>query len=125
MDIFAKRLKFLREKKKKENSKYTQGYLADLIGVARVTYTAYENGTKQPPMETINKIADIFNVSTDYLSGRTDTPNPEERVSVMFRSGGENLTEDELEHVEQSLKQYRELKERFMKEKARDEKKDK
>lgn len=72
MDILGKRLKYLREKMKKENSKYTQGYIANLIGVARVTYTAYENGTKQPPLETINKLADLFDVTTDFLQGRTD-----------------------------------------------------
>ncbi|MEH6943517.1 helix-turn-helix domain-containing protein [Bacillus sp. JJ722] len=76
MDIFPKRLKKLRESKKALDSKFTQGYIADLIGVARTTYTAYENGTKQPPMETINKIADLFEVSTDYLLGRTDKQEP-------------------------------------------------
>jgi transcriptional regulator with XRE-family HTH domain len=75
MDIFAKRLRYLRERKKNEDSKYTQGYVADLIGVARSTYTAYENGTKQPPIETVTKIADLFNVSTDYLIGRSNKPN--------------------------------------------------
>jgi len=72
MDILAKRIKYLRERLKEKDSKYTQGYVADIIGVARSTYTAYENGTKQPPMETVNKLADFFNVSVDYLLGRTD-----------------------------------------------------
>jgi transcriptional regulator with XRE-family HTH domain len=79
MNILGKRLKQLRESKKKTNSKYTQGYIANLIGVARVTYTSYENGTKQPSIETVNKLADLFGVSTDYLQGRTDSkqlPNP-------------------------------------------------
>jgi DNA-binding XRE family transcriptional regulator len=75
MNILGKRLKQLREEKKNENSKYTQGYIANLIGVARVTYTAYENGTKQPPLETVNKLADIFEVSTDYLQGRSNQKN--------------------------------------------------
>lgn len=74
MEILGKRLKQLREQKKKENSKFTQGYVADLIGVARTTYTAYENGTKTPPPETINKIADLFDVTTNYLQGRTNNP---------------------------------------------------
>lgn len=72
MEILGKRLKNLREQKKKENSKYTQGYLANKIGVARSTYTAYENGTKQPPLETVNRLADLFDVTTDYLQGRTE-----------------------------------------------------
>jgi transcriptional regulator with XRE-family HTH domain len=72
MEIFAKRLKYEREKRKQKDSKWTQGYMADLLGVARPTYTAYENGTKQPPIETINKIADHLDVKVDYLLGRID-----------------------------------------------------
>lgn len=72
MKIFAVRLKELREDLKKTNSNWTQEYVADRVGVARVTYTAYERGTKQPTLDTLVSIADLFNVSTDYLLGRTD-----------------------------------------------------
>lgn len=72
---FSKRLKKYREELKKDNSKWTQQYVADKISVARVTYTAYENGTKMPPVDTVNKIADLFDVSTDYLTGRSNHPN--------------------------------------------------
>jgi transcriptional regulator with XRE-family HTH domain len=75
MEILAKRIKNEREKRKSKDPKWTQEYIADLLGIARTTYTAYEKGTKQPPIETINKIADLFDVSTDYLSGRTDAPS--------------------------------------------------
>jgi transcriptional regulator with XRE-family HTH domain len=75
MEILAKRIKYEREKRKSKDPKWTQEYIADLLGIARTTYTAYEKGTKQPPIETINKIADLFDVSTDYLSGRTDDPS--------------------------------------------------
>lgn len=76
MTVFAKRLRKLRMDKKKKDSKYTQEYVANLINVARSTYTAYEAGTKQPPMETVIKIADLFGVTTDYLLGRTDDQLP-------------------------------------------------
>lgn len=75
MDTFSKRLKACREKKKNSNPLWTQSYAADKIGVARTTYTAYENGTKTPPLDTVNLIADLFEVSTDYLLGRTDIPS--------------------------------------------------
>lgn len=75
MEKFANRLKSEREKRKKLDSKWTQSYVAKLIGVARVTYTGYENGTKSAPMQTVNKLADIFEVPADYLSGRIDTIN--------------------------------------------------
>src|SRR5690625_4260299 len=74
MSLFAKRLKSYREKLKRSDTKWTQKYVADKIGVARVTYTAYENDTKMPPFDTINKIAELFNVTTDYLMGRSDDP---------------------------------------------------
>lgn len=71
MHIFAKRLKETRERLKRKDNKWTQEYVADLIDVARSTYTAYENGTKQPPIDTLNKIADLFDVDINYLLGRT------------------------------------------------------
>ena len=74
MDKFHLRLKECREKRKDVDSKWTQLYVAEKIGVARVTYTGYENGTKQPPLDTINKLADFFEVTTDYLLGRSDDP---------------------------------------------------
>lgn len=76
MSVFGKRLKALREKRKINDSKWTQKYVADLIGVARPTYTAYENGTKEPPLDTLNRIADIFEVKLDYLQGRTNDASP-------------------------------------------------
>jgi transcriptional regulator with XRE-family HTH domain len=76
MEILGKRIKYEREFRKRKDPKWTQEYLADLLGVARPTYTAYEKGTKQPSLETINKIADVFDVSTDYLAGRTDDRTP-------------------------------------------------
>ncbi|ELK46189.1 helix-turn-helix transcriptional regulator [Halobacillus sp. BAB-2008] len=69
---FADRLKKCRQIKKEENPNWTQDYIARQIGVARTTYTAYERGTKIPTLDTVNKIADLFDVSTDYLLGRSD-----------------------------------------------------
>lgn len=74
MTVFARRLKSYREKLKKADSKWTQQYVADKIGVARVTYTAYENATKMPPVDTVNSIAELFGITTDYLMNRSDDP---------------------------------------------------
>lgn len=76
MTFFSQRLKNYRGKLKSQDSKWTQQYVANKIGVARVTYTAYENGTKMPPVDTVNSIAELFNIKTDYLLGRTDNPEP-------------------------------------------------
>lgn len=75
LNTFGQKLKCLREEKKKENTAWTQTYVANQLGVARTTYTAYENDTKQPPMETILKIANLFSVTTDFLLGRVSDSN--------------------------------------------------
>lgn len=75
MAEFSQRLKSCREHLKGNNSVWTQGYVAEKVGVARSTYTAYENGTKQPPIGTINALADLFEVSSDYLLGREAKKN--------------------------------------------------
>lgn len=72
---FPERLKQLRN----EKGLY-QKELADIIGVSRPTVTQYENGTRTPDQVTLQKIADFFNISLDYLLGRTDEPSPADKI---------------------------------------------
>lgn len=65
MKVFPKRLKELRQKKG-----LTQQEIADLLHVNRVTYTNWEKGNREPNFETIIKIADLLEVSLDWLFGR-------------------------------------------------------
>jgi transcriptional regulator with XRE-family HTH domain len=69
--MLGKRLSELRKK-----VKLRQEDLAQKIGIARTTYAMYEQGKREPDYETLQKLADFFEVSTDYLLGRTDNPNP-------------------------------------------------
>ena len=49
---------------------YTQRDMAERLGISQPSYVRYENGTSEPTQENLLKIADIFDVSTDYLLGR-------------------------------------------------------
>lgn len=49
----------------------TQLDLAKLINVTSVSVSGYESGTRSPDIETLIKIADVFDVTTDYLLGRS------------------------------------------------------
>ena len=49
---------------------YTQRDMAERLGISQPSYVRYENGTSEPTQENLVKIADIFEVSTDYLLGR-------------------------------------------------------
>lgn len=63
--MFASLLKELREK-----TGLTQGKISEILNVQTRTYGSWERGERQPDFETLVKIADYFNVSTDYLLGR-------------------------------------------------------
>jgi len=64
-----KRLRDLRE-----DSDKTQQEIADLLNMHRSVYRRYESGERETPAWVIDKLADFYRVSTDYLLGRTDDP---------------------------------------------------
>ena len=49
--------------------------IADNLGISYRNYQRYENGEIDTPSSKLIKLADFFNVSTDYLLGRSDNPN--------------------------------------------------
>ncbi len=51
---------------------FTQAELADALGISRSRIGMYETGAREPDFETLEIIADFFNVDTDYLLGRTN-----------------------------------------------------
>lgn len=53
-------------------SGYSQQELADKLGISKSSINMYERGERQPNFETLEMIADFFNVDIDYLLGRTD-----------------------------------------------------
>lgn len=59
----------------RKRTKLLQADMAKKIGVARATYGAYEQGTREPDFETLQQIADFFGVSTDYLLGHSVDDN--------------------------------------------------
>lgn len=50
----------------------TQEELAKALKISRSTVGMYENGSREPDYETLEAIADFFNVDIDYLLGRTN-----------------------------------------------------
>lgn len=50
----------------------SQKELTDRLIINRSTYARYETSSTQPDFETLSKLADFYNVSVDYLLGRTN-----------------------------------------------------
>lgn len=67
MKIFQQRL----IEQRKEN-KLTQRQLAEYLQIAQPSYIRYENDSAEPSLENLVKLADYFDISTDYLLGRRE-----------------------------------------------------
>lgn len=52
----------------------TQKQLADAINVSEVSLQRFEYGSSRPSLDTLIALADLFQVSLDYLVGRSDEP---------------------------------------------------
>lgn len=62
----------------------TQKELADSLNIAQSTIAMYENGKREPDTANLNKIADFFKVTTDFLLGRSHSPKltAEEEIDI-------------------------------------------
>ena len=69
MEIVGQRLRSLRE-----GMRLSQNKIAKLIGTAQSTVNRYESGIGEAPYKTLLWYADYFDVSLDYIFGRTDQP---------------------------------------------------
>lgn len=80
---FSTRLTSLRKERK-----LLQADVANKVGIARATYGAYEQGSRQPDFDTLEKLADFFGVSLDYLLGRTNISalTPQEKDEIDFQA---------------------------------------
>lgn len=107
-NIFAKRLRQLREEKE-----MTQKDIANIVGTTDNAIGNYERGTRMPDAEMLTRLSSIFDVSIDYLLGRTDIRNAEDKISNALTDDPELLEfwEELKERPELQLlfKQTREL----------------
>lgn len=65
---------FRRIRDMREDSDLTQADVANLLGISQTVYSRYERGFQTIPLEHLIKLADHYNVSIDYLIGRTQEP---------------------------------------------------
>jgi transcriptional regulator with XRE-family HTH domain len=91
--VLGKRLEELRTEKR-----MTKKEVADYLQIDQSTYGKYELGKRQPDYETLDKLANLFNVSVDYILCRTNVRTPIETIAAHHE--GEDWTEEELEEIE-------------------------
>ena len=66
----------MRIKDLREDSDLTQKEIADFLHIKQNTYSQYENGHRQLPIEILISLAKYYKTSTDYILGLTDERKP-------------------------------------------------
>lgn len=103
---FSERLKELRKQ-----AHLTQVELAKRLGIGQSSYADWERGKKNPTQENLIKLAQILNVSVDYLVGNSDEENTNkelEDIELLFRMSSKGLTDEEKEIFKKELIEFME-----------------
>ncbi|ALS26500.1 helix-turn-helix transcriptional regulator [Paenibacillus cisolokensis] len=92
-------------RKLRKKSGWTQEQLAAKLNVAKSTISQYENNINEPDLQMLVQMANLFNVSVDYLLGREMYDQAQAgKAEPNIR---ERLTEEETAYLDESLKLYR------------------
>ncbi|MER2047269.1 MAG: helix-turn-helix transcriptional regulator [Solibacillus sp.] len=90
-ELLGKRLKALREKKG-----ISQKFVATKIGVNNSTLSGYESGYREPDGETLSRLADFYEVTTDYLLGRSNNSQLSSNTETLMNDIDLGLSIDEI-----------------------------
>ena len=66
----------LRIRDLREDNDYTQREIAEYLHCDQSDYSKYERGQRNIPLRALHKLADLYDTSIDYLTGRTDEIKP-------------------------------------------------
>lgn len=107
--MLGARIKLLREE-----LGLKQEDLAKKLSVSTSAIGMYERDLREPNNELTLKIANFFNVSIDYLLGKTDIRNPEEIKNIKFANAGgldtEGLDNEDLEELQRQIDYIKKMK---------------
>ena len=101
---FAERLKELRKQ-----AHLTQVELAKRLGIGQSSYADWERGKKKPTQDNLVKIAQVLNVSVDYLVGNSEEKTDDfDNIELLFRMNSKGLTDEEKAVFKKELIQFME-----------------
>lgn len=105
---FSERLKNLRKQ-----AHLTQVDVAEKLGISQPAYASWERGNKKPTQENLVKIAQILNVSVDYLVGNPENKDDDlNNIELLFRMNSKGLTDKEKKIFKKELIEFMEERKR-------------
>lgn len=110
---FSERLKKLRK-----DAGLTQVDVANKLGISQPAYASWERGIKKPTQDNLVKIAQILNVSVDYLVGNSqETLDELDNIELLFRMNSKGLTNEEKEIFRKELIKFMEERKKYFNDK--------
>ena len=103
----------IRVKELRVSRKLSQQELANFLKISKSSVNMYERGEREPGLDTLENIADFFNVDMDYLMGKSDSPHSyfgtnidqltleEQQLITIFRSLNEIGKKEALNRVDE------------------------
>lgn len=105
---FSERLKELRKQ-----AHLTQVELAGRLGIVQSSYADWERGKKKPTQDNLVKIAQVLNVSVDYLVGNSEEKADQlDNIELLFRMNSKGLTKEEKAVFRKELIEFMEERKR-------------
>lgn len=106
---FSERLKKLRK-----DAGLTQVDVANKLGISQPAYASWERGIKKPTQDNLVKIAQILNVSVDYLVGNSqETLDELDNIELLFRMNSKGLTNEEKDIFRKELIKFMEERKKY------------
>ena len=93
------RLKFLREEKG-----LFQKDIAKLLNVSVPAVNQYESGKRDMSTDTLIILSEYFNVTTDYLLGKSDVRNPGQQINDVLNEAMIGMSKEEYEALNETQK---------------------
>lgn len=112
---FSERLKKLRKQ-----AQLTQVDVAEELGISQPAYASWERGVKKPTQENLVKIAQVLNVSVDYLVGNSEEKSDElDNIELLFRMNSKGLTDEEKAVFKKELIEFMEERKKIFEKQKR------
>ena len=100
----------LRIKELRDEKNISQLELAKKLNLTQQSISLYEKGDREPSIDVLKSIANFFNVSLDYLLGKSDVRNVNddiEKFRFAYHKETEGMTDEE---IKDALRFYKEMK---------------
>jgi len=90
-------------RKYRKGIRLTQKDVADTLGIDRSTYAYYEGGRSAPPLETLVKLSNMYNVATDDLLGNAEKALKLRQNPVSYKRDSSDISSGWLSEEERAL----------------------